>query len=73
VTSYGSIEFTAPPDFAGQADLSTSYGSIRTEQPITISGPISKKKLKGTIGRGNGKLHLQTSSGSINLKRQTKI
>ena len=67
VTSYGSIDFAAPQNFTGQVDLSTSYGSIRTGRPITISGEISKKKLKGTIGEGNGKLHLQTSSGSINL------
>ncbi|UCC98794.1 MAG: DUF4097 family beta strand repeat protein [Phycisphaerales bacterium] len=72
VTSYGSIDFTAPLDFAGQADLSTSYGSITTDRPITVSGEISKKRLKGTIGEGNGKLHLQTSSGSIKLKQQTK-
>jgi DUF4097 and DUF4098 domain-containing protein YvlB len=68
VTSYGSIDFTAPQNFTGQVDLSTSYGSIRTNRPITISGEISKKKLKGTIGEGSGKLHLQTSSGSINLQ-----
>ncbi len=67
VTSYGSIDFTAPPGFAGQVDLSTSYGSIATSRPITVSGEVSKKRLKGTIGEGNGKLHLQTSSGSINL------
>jgi DUF4097 and DUF4098 domain-containing protein YvlB len=68
VTSYGSIDFAAPQDFAGQVDLSTSYGSIKTNRPITINGQISKKKLNGTIGEGNGKLHMQTSSGSINLQ-----
>jgi len=68
VTSYGSIDFTPPPGFAGQVDLSTSYGSIRTSRPITVSGEVSKKQLKGTIDEGSGKLHLQTSSGSINLK-----
>ena len=66
-TSYGNIDFTTPPGFAGQVDLSTSYGSIRTSRPITIAGEMSKKQLKGTIGEGSGKLHLQTSSGSINL------
>ena len=68
VTSYGSIDFTAPQNFTGQVDMSTSYGSIRTNRPITISGQISKKKLQGTIGEGTGKLHMQTSSGSINLQ-----
>jgi len=67
VTSYGSIDLTAPQNFAGQVDLSTSYGEIRTDRPITISGQISKKKLKGTMGEGNVKLHMQTGSGSINL------
>jgi DUF4097 and DUF4098 domain-containing protein YvlB len=67
-TSYGNINFAAPQNFAGQVDLSTSYGSIRTDRPITISGQVSKKKLKGTIGEGNGNLHMQTSSGSINLQ-----
>ncbi len=68
VTSYGSIDFVAPPGFAGQADLSTSYGSVKTDRPITTSGQLSKKRLQGTIGQGNGKLSLQTSSGSISLK-----
>ena len=67
VTSYGSINFTAPSGFGGRVDLSTSYGSVKTEHPITISGKVSKKKLQGTIGQGEGKLHLQTGSGSISL------
>ena len=68
VTSYGSIDFVTPPDFTGQVDLSTGFGSIRTDLPITISGEISKKKLTGTIGQGNGKLYLKTSSGSIRIR-----
>ena len=68
VTSFGSIDFVAPPNFSGQVDLSTSYGSIKTDLPITITGEVSKKKLTGTIGQGKGKLRLQTSSGSIKIK-----
>jgi DUF4097 and DUF4098 domain-containing protein YvlB len=68
VTSYGSIDFETPPEFTGQVDLATSYGSISTDLPITISGEISKKKLSGTIGQGNGKLYLKTSSGSIKIR-----
>jgi len=68
ITSYGSIDFETPPEFTGQVDLATSYGSIRTDLPITISGEISKKKLTGTIGQGNGKLYLKTSSGSVKIR-----
>jgi len=68
VTSFGSIDFVTPPDFSGQVNLTTSYGSIKTDLPITIMGEVSKKKLTGVIGEGKGKLHLQTSSGSIKIK-----
>lgn len=68
VTAYGGIEFVTPPNFAGQVELSTSYGSVRTELPIMITGEVSKKKLAGSVGEGKGKLHLETQSGSIKLK-----
>ncbi len=68
VTSYGSIDFTAPKDFSGRVELGTNYGSVRTDLPITISGQVSKKRITGTIGQGNGKVFLRTSSGSVRLK-----
>ena len=68
VTSYGNVDFQTPPDFTGRVDMATSYGSVNTQLPITLIGDISKKKLAGTIGRGNGKLYLKTSSGSIKIR-----
>jgi DUF4097 and DUF4098 domain-containing protein YvlB len=65
---YGSIDFAAPPQFAGQVRLSTDFGSVRTALPITMSGEISKKSIHGTIGEGTGAIHLQTSNGSIEFK-----
>jgi len=67
-TSYGSIDFVAPPKFSGQVDLRTGYGSIKTDLPITVRGEISKKRIKGTIGQGKGRLRLKTSYGSIKIK-----
>jgi DUF4097 and DUF4098 domain-containing protein YvlB len=66
--SFGSIDFVAPPSFAGQVELETSFGSVKTDLPITITGEISKKNLSGKIGEGKGKLHLETRSGSIKIK-----
>ncbi|MCK5000397.1 MAG: DUF4097 family beta strand repeat protein [Anaerohalosphaera sp.] len=68
ITSYGSINFTTPPNFAGEVSMSTSYGSIQTDLPITIKGKISKTNINGTIGSGKGKLNLNTSYGSIKLR-----
>ena len=67
-TSYGDIDFTAPPGFTGQVELGTSYGSINTNLPITVKGKISNKRIEGTIGEGNGKLSLKTSFGSIRIR-----
>jgi len=67
-TSYGSIDFTAPPGFAGQVELATNYGSIQTDLPIVVKGKISSKRIEGTIGEGNGMLSLKTSYGSIRIR-----
>ena len=68
VTANGSIEFEAPPDFSAKIHASTSNGSIKTDLPITISGKLSKTKLTGTIGTGEGTLHLETHNGSIRIR-----
>jgi hypothetical protein len=67
-TSYGGIEFEAPEEFSGAVDLETSFGSIETKLPVTVRGRISKDRIRGTIGQGNGRLRLKTSFGSIRLK-----
>jgi DUF4097 and DUF4098 domain-containing protein YvlB len=67
-TSFGSIEFVTPPNFAGQVELATSFGSVKSELPVTITGVLSKKKITGKIREGSGRIHLETSSGSINIK-----
>ena len=67
-TSFGNIDFVTPPNFAGQVDLATDFGSVKTNLPITIVGELSKKKITGRIQEGTGRLRLKTSSGSINIR-----
>lgn len=67
-SSYGSVTFTAPQAFAGRVRMATDYGSVHTDRPITVSGEIGKKKIEGTIGQGQGNLHIETSSGSVTLR-----
>lgn len=66
--SRGNIDFTIPQAFSGNVDLSVSRGSVNSDIPITITGQISKETISGTIGKGNGKLNLHSSRGSINLR-----
>ena len=68
-SAYGNVVFTAPPGFAGRVSLSTSYGSVQTDLPVTVIGRMGdKKKIDGTIGEGAGVLRLETSSGSVTLR-----
>jgi DUF4097 and DUF4098 domain-containing protein YvlB len=68
VTSYGSINFVAPPNFSGQVEVVTNYGSIRNELVMTTTTEVSKKKVMGAVGAGKGMLRLQTAGGSIKIK-----
>ena len=68
-THNGGIELIAPTDFSAKVDASTHNGSIDTNIAITIMGKFSKSRLTGTIGTGEGKLHLETHNGSIKIRR----
>ena len=68
VTHNGGINFTAPLNFSAEAEINTHNGSIHTDLPITVIGKVNKRKLTGTIGAGEGKLHLRTHNGSITIK-----
>ncbi len=68
VTHNGSINFTAPPDLSAEVQVATHNGSINTDLPITVIGKVTKRRLTGTIGTGQGKLHLKTHNGSIKIK-----
>ena len=65
-TSNGSISVTTPKDYSAQVDASTSNSKVHTNIPITLQGELGKK-VKGTIGKGEGRLYLKTSNGSINI------
>ena len=67
-THNGSIELATPPDYSAQVKASTNNGSINTDLPITVTGKVSKSKLTGTIGAGEGQLHLETYNGSIIIR-----
>jgi len=67
-TDVGKIDFTGPPNLSARLEASTDVGSIKTDLPITLTGEISRKRLKGTIGTGEGNLRFKTNVGSINIR-----
>jgi len=68
ITYNGSVELEAPPDLSARIEATTHNGSINTDLPITVTGKVSRSRLAGTIGSGEGRLHLETHNGSIRIR-----
>ncbi|MHC4645811.1 MAG: DUF4097 family beta strand repeat-containing protein [Planctomycetota bacterium] len=68
-THNGWVDFTAPSGLSAVVELSTHNGSVETELPLTVIGKISPREVKGTIGTGQGRVHLKTYNGWIKLKK----
>lgn len=70
-TSNGSITVRMPEAANARIMASTSnHESVTTDFPVTVRGTISKNKLEGSVGTGNGPLlQMTTSNGTIRLLR----
>ncbi len=66
--SSGGITVELPPEASFELDASTGSGSIDSERPVSVTGRISKKALRGAVGSGGPRLEIETSSGSIVIR-----
>ncbi len=66
--SSGAITVELPPEAAFELDASTGSGSIDSERPVSVTGRISRKALRGAVGNGGPRLEIETSSGSIVIR-----
>jgi len=69
-TVNGAITIELPSSFGAQLELSTVNGRVTTDFPITISGTISPKRLRGTVGDGSTRLRASTVNGSVTLQKR---
>lgn len=68
-TVNGSITVELPSNFGAQLELSTVNGRVSTDFPITVSGTLSPRRLRGTVGNGSTRFRASTVNGSITLRR----
>jgi hypothetical protein len=66
--SSGGITVELPPDASFELDASTNSGGIDSERPLTVTGRMSRRTLRGTVGTGGPRLEVETSSGSIVIR-----
>lgn len=69
-TVNGSVTIELPSNFGAQIDMSTVNGRVSTDFPITVSGTLSPKRLRGTVGNGSTRMRVSTVNGSITLRKR---
>jgi len=65
-TNNGDIDITGPVDFSAMVEAKTMVGAIETDLPLTVKR-TGGSKASGKIGKGEGKLRLRTTIGSIKI------
>ncbi len=68
-TTNGSVTISLPADFGAQLELSTVNGRVTTDFPITVSGTLSNRRIRGTVGDGKTRLRASTVNGSVTLRK----
>ena len=68
-TVNGSVTIELPANFGAQLELSTVNGRVTTDFPILVSGTMSPRRLRGTVGNGNTRIRASAVNGSITLRK----
>lgn len=66
----GDVRMTIPADATFDFEANTFSGSIDTDFEITVSGKISPKEIRGTVGKGGATITLKSFSGNVDLKKK---
>jgi putative adhesin len=67
-TSSGTITMRVVGDTPFDLDARSSSGRVETSDPITVSGSISRQRVRGTVRGGGARVDLSTGSGSIRIQ-----
>ncbi|MDQ6828305.1 MAG: DUF4097 domain-containing protein [Gemmatimonadota bacterium] len=62
----GGVTIRAPADLSAEIEVETGSGDISTDFLIAMTG-TSRRNLRGKIGGGSGRIHIETGSGGVRL------
>lgn len=69
-TTNGSISIRLKNQPNGYFSARTTNGSVRVDFPVTVEGSLSRRRVEGRMGSGQGpRIELQTTNGSISLNK----
>jgi hypothetical protein len=66
-TSFADIVIAIPTTTAANVEVSTSFGTIQSDLPLTMSGQISEDNWSGKLNGGGKLLKIQNQNGSVKI------
>jgi hypothetical protein len=69
-TGNGRIVVTVPEDFGAELESNTGSGSITSDFPIQVRGRLSPTRVRGTLGKGGGRLVMSSGNGNIEIRKR---
>ncbi len=69
-TGNGRVTVAVPEGFGAQLDSNTGHGDVTVALPLTTQGTISRSKVRGTIGKGGGRLAMRSGNGDLAVVRR---
>jgi len=70
-TGNGRITVTVPDDFGAELESNTGSGSIISDFPIQVRGRINPTRVRGTLGKGGGRLVMSSGNGNIEIRKRS--
>jgi len=69
-TGNGWITVAVPDEFNAELDSNTGNGRVTVDFPIQMRGRIDPSRVRGTIGKGGGRLVLSSGNGDLTIQRR---
>ncbi len=66
-TSFSTLRVRLQPDASYRVSAKTSFGKIRSEFPLTVSGSLSNDEVNGSLGSGRCEMRLSDNNGTIEI------
>lgn len=61
----GNLRVKLPTGTGYELDAETNSGEIRVDAPITLTGAVNRRRVRGTVGGGGAFISAETGSGDI--------
>jgi len=69
-TGNGRITLAVPDGFGAELDSNTGNGRVTVDFPIQMRGRMNPSRVRGTLGKGGGRLVLSSGNGDLTIERR---